>query len=188
MDVAGILSQCREHMNKSLEFFRRELRGIRTGRASTALIDYIKVEYYGSPTELRELAAISVPEPTLLLVKPFDPTSVAAIVRALETADLGLNPQSERNAIRINVPAPSAQRRQQLATQVKKMAEDARVTTRNERRDANKLVDQIAKDKSSHLSEDGAKDAKDEVEKLTKKHIELIDQVCAKKVDEIEKN
>ena len=186
MDVAGILRQCRQLMDKSLEYFQRELRGIRTGRATTALIDHVKVEYYGNPTELRELAAISVPEPTLLLVKPFDPTSAAAIIRALETADLGLNPQNERNAIRINVPAPSAERRQQLVTQVKKMAEEARVSIRNERRDANKLVDQFVKDESSHLSEDGAKDAKDEVEKLTKKHVEKIEQICAKKVGEIE--
>ncbi len=188
MDVAGILRQCRERMDKSLEYFRRELRGIRTGRATTALIDYIKVDYYGSPTELRELAAISVPEPTLLLVKPFDPTSAAAIVRAMETAELGLNPQSEGNSIRLNVPAPSAERRQQLVAQVRKMAEEARVSTRNERRDANKLVDQLVKDKSSHLSEDGAKDAKDEVEKLTKKHVEQIEKICAKKVGEIEED
>ena len=187
MDVAGILRHCREVMDKSLDYFQRELRGIRTGRATTALIDHVKVEYYGNPTELRELAAISVPEPTLLMVKPFDPTSVAAIVRALESADLGLNPQSDKNAVRINVPAPSTQRRQQLVTQVKKMAEDARVSTRNERRDANKLVDQLVKDKESHLSEDGAKDAKDEVEKLTKKHVDQIEQICAKKVQEIEK-
>ena len=88
MEVAGILKDCRQRMDKSLDYFQRELRGIRTGRATTALIDYIKVDYYGSPTELRELAAISVPEPTLLLVKPFDPTSAATIIKALETADL----------------------------------------------------------------------------------------------------
>lgn len=173
-------------MDKSLDYFQRELRGIRTGRATTALIDYVKVDYYGSPTELRELAAISVPEPTLLLVKPFDPTSTAAISKALETADLGLNPQSEGNAIRINVPPPSAERRQQLVGQVKKMTEDARVTIRNERRDANKHIDKLAKDKSNHLSEDGAKEAKDDVEKLTKTHIEKVDETSAKKVAEIE--
>jgi ribosome recycling factor len=186
MDVDEIKRGCRQKMDKSLDHFQKELRGIRTGRASTALIDYVKVDYYGSPTELRELAAISVPEPTLLLVKPFDPTSSANIVKALETADLGLNPQSEGNAIRIAVPPPSAERRRQLVAQVKKMAEDARVTVRNERRDANRHIDQLAKDKSSHLSEDSAKDAKDEVEKLTKGHIEKIDETTRKKVVEIE--
>ena len=188
MDVAGILRECREQMDKSLEYFRMELRGIRTGRATTALIDYVKVDYYGSPTELRELASISVPEPTLLLVKPFDPTSTATIVKALETAELGLNPQADGNAIRINVPAPSAERRQQLFNQVRKMTEDGRVAIRNERREANRHIDKLSKDKSSHLSEDGAKDAKDEVEKLTKKHIEQIEQTVGKKVAEIEAN
>jgi ribosome recycling factor len=186
MDVDQILKDCRAKMGKSLEYFQQELRGIRTGRATTALIDYIKVDYYGSSTELRELAAISVPEPTLLLVKPFDPTSSAGIVKALETADLGLNPQAEGNTIRISVPPPSAERRKQLVAQVKKMTEDARVTVRNERRDANRQIDQLVKDKTSHLSEDNAKDAKAEVEKLTKEHVEKVDETCARKVVEIE--
>ena len=118
----------------------------------------------------------------------FSQKSSATIIKALETADLGLNPQSEGNSIRINVPPPSAERRQQLVGQVKKMTEDARVTIRNERRDANKHIDKLAKDKTSHLSEDGAKDAKDDVEKLTKKHIENVDQTSGKKVTEIEKD
>ena len=186
MDVSEILRECREQMDKSLGYFQAELRGIRTGRATTALIDHVKVNYYGSPTELRELAAISVPEPTLLLVKPFDPTSTGTIVKALETAELGLNPQADGNAIRISVPAPSVERRTQLVNQVKKMTEEARVAIRNERREANRHVDKLSKDKSTHLSEDGAKDAKDEVEKLTRKHIEQIDQTVGKKVAEIE--
>ena len=186
MEVNQILGECRQQMDKSFEYFQRELRGIRTGRATTALIDYIKVDYYGSATELRELAAISVPEPTLLLVKPFDPTSSGDIVKALETADLGLNPHSEGNAIRVAVPPPSAERRKQLVAQVRKMAEDARVAVRNERRDANRHIDQLAKDKTSHLSEDNAKDAKEDVEKLTKQHIEKIDEMCNKKATEIE--
>ena len=186
MDVDQILSDCRQRMDKSLQYYQRELRGIRTGRATTALIEYVKVDYYGNPTDLRELAAVSVPEPTLLLVKPFDPASQSNIVKALETADLGLNPQSQGATIRISVPPPSAERRQQLVGQVKKMTEDARVAIRNERRDANRHIDQLVKDKSSHLSEDQAKLAKDEVEKITKKHIEQIDQTCDKKVTEIE--
>jgi ribosome recycling factor len=186
MDVDQILGECRQRMDKSLEYLQREMHGIRTGRATTALIDYIKVDYYGSPTELRELAAISVPEPTLLLVKPFDPSSTREIVKALETADLGMNPQSEGNTIRISVPPPSAERRKQLMAQVRKMAEDARVAVRNERREANRHIDQLVKDKTSHLSEDNAKDAKDDVEKLTKQHVEKVDETCNKKVAEIE--
>jgi len=110
-------------MDKSVEYYDRELRGIRTGRSTTALIDYIKVEYYGNPTDLRELAAISVPEPTRLVVKPFDPAAQSDIIKAIETADLGLNPQADAQSIRISVPAPSAERRKQLVNQVRKMAQ-----------------------------------------------------------------
>lgn len=186
MDVKATMQDCRNKMDKSVEYFQNELRGIRTGRATTALIDYVKVSYYGSPTELRELAAISVPEPTMLMVKPFDPGASAEIVKALEIADLGLNPMSDGNSIRVSVPSPSAERRQQLVGQVRKMAEDAKVAVRNERRDANKHIDQVAKDKTSHLSEDNAKDAKAEIDELTKKHTENIDEICNKKVTEVE--
>ncbi len=173
-------------MDKSVQYYQRELRGLRTGRATTALIDFVKVDYYGSPTELRELAAVSVPEPTMLLVKPFDPGVKAEIVKAIETADLGLNPIADGPSIRINVPSPSAERRQQLVNQVKKMAEDARVAVRNERRDANKHVDQLVKDKTTDVSEDAGKGAKHEVEQHTKKHIARIDEVCKKKVTEVQ--
>ncbi len=173
-------------MDKSVQYYQRELRGIRTGRATTALIDFVKVDYYGSPTELRELAAVSVPEPTMLLVKPFDPAAKAEIVKAIETADLGLNPTADGPSIRITVPSPSAERRQQLVSQVKKMAEDARVAVRNERRDANKHIDQLVKDKTSHTSEDAGKDSKDEIEKLTKNHVSQIDETCKAKLTEIE--
>lgn len=186
MDVQSVVKSCAERMDRSIEYLERELRGIRTGRATTALIDYVKIDYYGSSTDLRELAAISVPEPTQLLVKPFDPASKNDIVKALETADLGLNPQVEGNAVRINVPPPSTDRRKQLVAQVKKMAEESRVAVRNERRDANKSIDQMEADKSAGLSEDQAKRAKSDVDELTKKHIARIDELSEKKVKEIE--
>ncbi len=186
MDLDTIPRDCREQMDKSVEYYERELRGIRAGRATTALIDYVKVDYYGSLTELRELAAVSVPDPTQLLIKPFDPTAKNAIVKAIETADLGLNPMLADTSIRINVPAPSAERRRQLIGQIKKMAEDARVAIRNERREANKHVDQLVKDKSSPISEDQGNGTKAEVETLTKKHIGRIDAICNKKTQEIE--
>lgn len=186
MPLQKVVRECGQRMDKSVEYYDKELRGIRTGRASTALVDYVKVEYYGNPTNLRELAAVSVPEPTQLLVKPFDPQVKNEIVKAIETADLGLNPQVDGQAIRINVPPPSAERRKQLVTQVKKMAEQARVAIRNERRDAMKHIDQLVKDKSNALSEDQGKDAKDEIEELTRKHTSLIDEHCEKKAKEIE--
>jgi len=186
MALQQIIRNCRQHMDKSIEHFDRELRGIRTGRATTALIDYVKVDYYGSPTDLRELAAVSVPEPTKLLVKPFDPSSKHTIVKAIETADLGLNPQVDGEVIRINVPPPSAERRKQLVVQVRKMAEEARVSLRNERRDAIKQVDQTVKDKSNPTSEDQGRDAKEDIEELTKDHIKIVDEHCEKKAEEIE--
>jgi ribosome recycling factor len=186
MPLEQITRDCRQQMDKSVEHFDRELRGMRTGRATTALIDYVKVDYYGSATDLRELAAISVPEPTRLLVKPFDPSSVNTIVKALETADLGLNPQADGPTIRIAVPPPSAERRKQLVNQVKRMAEDARVAIRNERREAMRQIDQVVKDKTNRVSEDQGKDAREEIEELTKKHIKLIDEHCDKKASEIE--
>jgi ribosome recycling factor len=106
-----IIRDCKAKMDKSIEHYEKELRGLRTGRATTALIDYVKVDYYGSPTDLKALAAVSVPEPNQLLVKPFDPASKNDIIKAIERADLGLNPMSEGTQIRISVPAPSAERR-----------------------------------------------------------------------------
>jgi ribosome recycling factor len=186
MSLQTIVRGCKDRMDKSLAHFDRELRGIRTGRATTALIDYVKVSYYGNPTDLRELAAVSVPEPTKLLVKPFDPGVKNEIVKALETADLGLNPQVDGATIRISVPAPSAERRKQLVAQVRKMAEEARVAVRNERRDAIKHIDQLVKSKEEGISEDEAKGAKDEIEGVTKKHIKSIDEHCDKKAAEVE--
>lgn len=186
MPLQKIEKECRSRMDKSLEYFERELRGIRTGRATTALIDYIKVDYYGSPTDLRELAAISVPEPTRLLVKPFDPAVTGEIVKAIERADLGLNPQQDGQMIRISVPAPSAERRKQLVAQVRKMAEDARVAIRNERRDAIKHVDGLVKDKEQHISEDDGKATKHNIDELTKAHTKNIDAAYEKKAGEID--
>jgi ribosome recycling factor len=186
MTLEQITRECRQRMDKSVDYFRRELRGIRTGRATTALIDYVSVPYYGNQTDLRELAAISVPEPTQLLVKPFDPGARGDIVKALETADLGLNPQVDGGTIRINIPSPSAERRKQLMNQVRKMAEEAKVSLRNERRDANKHIDQLVKNKEAHISEDLAKDEKDSIEKVTTKHVSEIDEACKAKLVEID--
>lgn len=186
MDLDTILLECEERMEKSVEYFGRELRGIRTGRATTALVEYVKVDYYGSATDLRELASVSIPESTQILIKPFDPGAKQLIVKAIEGADLGFNPMVEGQAVRINVPPPSRDRRKQLVAQVKKMAEDSRVAIRNERRDANKSIDQLANDKSAHLPEDESKRAKTEVDELTKKMIGRIDDACDRKCTEIE--
>lgn len=181
-----ILSDARKVMTKTIEYFKRELRGIRTGRASTALLEYLKIEAYSTMVDLRDVAAVSVPEPTQLLVKPFDPTLKNGIAKAIESADLGLNPMVEGEAIRISIPPPSAERRKQLAGQVRKLAEDTRVAIRNERRDAMKHSDARIKDKSDPMSEDQGKALKSKVEDLTKERIGEVDSLCDTKTAEIE--
>ena len=186
MSIKEETSKCRTKMDKTVDYFNKELHGVRTGRASTALIDYIKIDYYGSQTDLKDIAAISVSEATQLVVKPYDPGSRNDIIKGLESADLGLNPQSEGDIIRINIPAPSAERRQQLVNQVKKMAEESRITIRNERRDAIKHIDALVKDKSNAVSEDEGKHGKDDIEGMTKKHVSKIDEMCETKSTEIQ--
>ena len=185
MTPDSILKDARDHMDKSVEHLKHELRGIRTGRATTALVDYVKVDYYGSPTELKALAAISTPEPTQILIKPFDAGSVGEIRKALEAADLGLNPQVDGKQIRVMVPPLSGERRQQLVAQAKKLGEETKIAVRNVRRDANKHADQIAKDKSQRLSEDAVKDLKDEIQNLLKSHEKAIDDAVDGKSKEI---
>ena len=185
MTPDSILKDAEEHMLKSLDYIKKELRGLRTGRASTALVEYIKVDYYGSPTDLKSLAAISVPESTQILIQPFDPGSVAEIKKALETSDLGLNPQVESKNIRINIPPLSKDRRQQLVGQAKKMGEEAKVAIRNTRRDANKQADQLAKDKDTHISEDEVKQLHTEIQDLLKKYEKEIDEAVDHKGKEI---
>lgn len=189
MNLDSILRDTKEKMDKSVHYFESEIKGIRTGRANTALIEYIKVDYYGTQTDLKGLAGISVPEPTQLLVKPFDPGAKNPILKAVEAADLGLNPQADGDTIRISIPAPSAERRKQLVVQVKKLAEESRVAIRNERRDANKHIDQLEKSKGDDsISEDQAKGAKSDIDDLTKKHTKTIDDLCNSKVKEVESN
>ena len=168
-------------MTKAVAYLQQEMRGIRTGRASTALVDYIKVDYYGSATELKSIAAISVPEPTQILIKPFDAADVSKIKTAIEESGLGLNPQVEAKQIRLNVPALSGERRQQLAAPVKKMGEEQKVAIRNTRRDANKHADGIAKD----YPEDEISTLKDEIQELLKKYEAEITKTVDAKCTEV---
>jgi ribosome recycling factor len=181
----SILLEAEEHMSKAIDYLKSEMRGIRTGRASTALVDYIKVDYYGSATDLKALAAISVPEPTQILIKPFDNTALSAIRTAIESSDLGLNPNVEDKAIRINVPSLSQDRRKTLVAQAKKHGEEQKVVIRNTRRDANKHADALAKQDGQHYSEDEIKTLKDEIQELVKKYEGQIDEIIDAKSKEI---
>ncbi len=185
MDIEVIVLECEEQMNKSVEYLKSELRGMRTGRASTAMIEHVKVDAYGSTTDLKNLAALSVPEPTQILVKPFDPSTMTDIIKGIEKADLGLNPRSEGKQIRVPVPTLSGDRRKQLTSQAKTAGEQAKVAIRTARRDANKHIDTAEKDKSAGLSEDAAKAFKDDVQEMTRKYEAAVDSLVEHKTKEI---
>lgn len=178
-----VLLECEEAMEKAVSFLTEELRSIRTGRASSALVDTIKVDYYGSPTNLNQLANISVPEPRLIVIKAFDPSSLGAIEKAILKSELGVTPQNDGKVVRIAIPPLSEERRKQLAQRLGKMAEESKVTLRNARRDANKLLDQVAKGQS--MSEDAVDRAAEEVQSLLKTYEAKIDEVAKKKSAEI---
>lgn len=182
-DPDTILLETEESMEKAVEYLNREFRGVRTGRASPALVEYLKVNYYGSETDLKSLASVSVPEPTQLLIKPFDAAAVAEIRKAIETSGLGLNPLSDGKQIRLNIPPLSRERRQQLVSHVRKMGEEQKVALRNARRDANKHADQLKA--AGHVSEDEIKTLKDEIQDLLKKYEKIVDDKVEAKSAEI---
>lgn len=181
-----IEKECSGKMAKAVEFFKQELRSVRTGQATPALIEHIKIDVssYGSTNELRELATISVPDPATLLVKPFDPGTLKDIERGLQTSDFGVTPMNDGKAIRLPLPPLSGERRQQIVQQIKKMGEAQKVVIRNARRDGNKAADVAEKDKL--ISEDDSKGLKDRIQKHTKKHEDEIDAILTAKQKEIE--
>jgi ribosome recycling factor len=184
MAMDEILLEVEEKMESAVDYLKKEFRGIRTGRASVGLVDHIKVDYYGSPTDLRQLATISTPDASLILIKPFDPSSVKDIERAIQTSDIGITPGTDGKVIRLPVPALSMERRNQIAKQLKTMSEQARIVVRNSRRDGNKEVDR--QEKEGDLTEDDARSAKEEIQKLTDKHEKAITEILDGKTKEIQ--
>lgn len=185
MAMDEIEFECEEKMEKSVEFFRSELRSVRTGRASVGLVDHLKIEVasYGSSMDLRELATLSTPEPSLIVVKPFDPSTLKDIERGIEAGNIGITPISDGRIIRLPVPPLSGERRGQLIQQIGKMAEGQRVGIRNARRDANKLAN--AEKKSGDLSEDDADRCRDNIQELTTKYEKQVDQLLQQKTKEL---
>jgi ribosome recycling factor len=159
------------------------MQGLRTGRATPGLVDSIRVDYYGSPTPLKQMANISVPEPQQIVIRPFDASVLSNIAKAIQASDLGLSPNSDGRLIRLNIPPLSTERRKQLVGRVKELAEEARVAIRNIRRDANKHVDQSEKEKL--FSEDQRDDAKDQVQELTKKFEGKVNDMAVTKEKEV---
>ena len=183
MPIDDILLGCEEKMEHAVKFFSDELRVIRTGRASAGLVEHIKVDYYGSPTDLRQLASISVPEPDMIVIKPFDPASIKEIEKAIQTSELGITPATAGKVIRLPIPTLSGDRRQHLAAQLKKMAEQARVAVRNVRHAANKVADKEKNE--SILTEDDLEMCKEEIQKLTVQHGKKIDDILDAKNREV---
>ena len=183
MTLDEITFEAEERMEKAATFLRQEFRTIRAGRASPAILDTIKVDYYGAATALKSLANISAPEANLIIIKPFDTACVKDIEKAIQASPLGLTPNSDGRIIRLAVPPLSGERRQQLAQQIKQMAELARVGIRNARRDANKHLEQAQKNKE--LTEDERDKGKKDIDELTQKYVHQVDETLEAKTNEI---
>ena len=168
MDQDEILLDAEDRMEKAVEHLTASLSGIRTGRANPGLVDTIKVDYYGTPTPLKQIANISVPEPQQIMIRPFDTSSLNGIAKAIQSSDLGLAPNNDGRVVRLNIPPLSGERRKQLAGRIRELAEEARISIRNIRRDANKQADQAQKGRE--MTEDDRDQAKDKVQDLTKKY------------------
>lgn len=183
MDQDEILLDAEERMEKAVDHLGSSLSGIRTGRANPGLVDTLKVEYYGSPTPLKQMANVSIPEPQQIMIRPFDVSTLDEIAKAIQNSDIGMSPNNDGRCIRLNVPALSTERRQQMVGRVKELAEEARVSIRNIRRDANKHADQAEKDKS--MSEDDRDQTKDKVQDLTKKYEGMVNSTATTKEKEV---
>ena len=182
-DLKSLFAEATKRMNTSLDHVRHELGGVRTGRASVTLLDGVFVEAYGSKMPLNQLAGLSVPEPTMIIAQPFDPSQLGAIERAIRASDLGLNPANDGKVVRIPIPALTEERRKELSRHVHKLAEEGRNSVRAVRRDANERLKKLLKDHK--ISEDDERKGLDEVQKLTDTHSRQIDELQKKKDQEL---
>jgi ribosome recycling factor len=183
MNATQILKDCEDRMEKALDVFRNELKGLRTGRATPALLDGIRVDYYGSPTPVKQIANITTPDPQSILIKPFSADDLKEIEKAIRSSDLGLAPNNDGKVIRLSIPAMSGDQRKKLVQQIKKQAETAKVACRNIRRDGNKHFDDAEKAKA--MTEDDRDKGKDKVQDLLKAYEGKIDDQADKKSKEV---
>jgi ribosome recycling factor len=181
-NVELVLEEARESMDKAIKSLRHDLQGVRTGRASTALVDGISVDYYGAKTAMNQLANLSTPEPRLLVISPFDKSSIQAIEKAIQASDLGLTPANDGKVIRINIPPLTEERRKDMVKQVKKIAEDHKVGVRDSRRDAIAMIKDLVKD---GLPQDDGKRAEKDIQDLTDQFVGKIDEMAASKEKEV---
>ncbi len=183
MDSDTLLIETLERMEKAVQVLSDKYRGMRTGRANPGLVEGIRVEYYGTPTPLKQIANISAPEPDLLVIKPFDASSLSDIEKSIQKSDVGIHPSSDGRVIRLQVPPLSEERRKQLVSRAKEVAEETRIAIRNIRRDANKQAELLEKEKK--ISEDDLKSVKDEIQEYTKTSEEKVDKSLKTKSDEL---
>ncbi len=182
-DLKGMLGEMKTRMDHAIERVRKDMANVRTGRASTGLLDHVHVEAYGSKMPLNQLASLSIPEPSMLVAQPFDPSLIKAIEKAIQSSDLGLNPANDGKVIRIPIPSLNEERRKELSRHVHKQAEEGRNVVRQVRRDANDRLKKLLKD--SKISEDDEKRGLEQVQKLTDEHVKLIDDLQKKKDQEL---
>jgi ribosome recycling factor len=182
-DLKALFAEVNKRMAAALDHVKHELGGVRTGRASITILDHVQVEAYGSRMPINQVASLSVPEPTLIVATPFDPTLIGALEKAIRTSDLGLNPANDGKVVRIPIPSLTDDRRKELSKHVHKLTEEGRNTVRQVRRDANDRLKKLLKD--SMISQDDEKRGLDEVQKITDQHIKLVDDAQKKKDQEL---
>jgi ribosome recycling factor len=178
-----VLTSAKERMEKSISAFSRELASIRAGRANASLLDRITVDYYGAPTPVNQIAGISVPEARLLVLSPYDKSSLGDIEKAIMKSDIGITPTNDGSVIRLMIPALTEERRKELVKQVKAEAENAKVAVRNVRRDANDDAKKL--EKNGEITEDALRGLNDDIQKLTDDYIVKIDKIAKEKEEEV---
>jgi ribosome recycling factor len=182
-DLKGLSAEVKKRMDAQIEHVRRELGGVRTGRASVNILDAVHVEAYGSMMPINQVASLSIPEPTMILATPFDPSLMGAVERAIRASNLGLNPTNDGKVVRIPLPALTEERRKELSKLVHKYAEEGRNGVRQVRRDANDKLKKLLKDHK--ISEDDERRGLEDVQKITDQHIALLDDIQKKKDGEL---
>jgi ribosome recycling factor len=181
--LQDLYKKTKDAMEGSLKAFTNELKRVRAGRASVTLLDPIRVNYYGSPTPVTQVASISIPESDLIVIQPWDVSILSEITKSIQKSDLGINPVNDGKVVRLKLPPMTEERRKDLVKQVKKLGEDAKIAIRNQRRDANEAVKKALKGKE--ISEDESKDGQDHVQKLTDEYVHKVDQTAVEKEKEI---
>ncbi len=182
-DVKGLSAEVKKRMDAQIDHVRRELAGVRTGRASVSILDAVHVEAYGSSMPINQVASLSIPEPTMIVATPFDPSLMGAVEKAIRSSNLGLNPTNDGKVVRVPIPALTEERRKELSKLVHKYTEEGRNGVRQVRRDANEKLKKLLKDHK--ISEDDERRGLDEVQKITDQHIALIDDIQKKKDGEL---